>query len=301
MRQVGKVTGLIRRGSTYSLRRRVPSDLVDALNRREVVIALGTSDYKTAERQARLASVRLDVQWEGQRKALKRGEKISSDDVVSEADLRRVVLGDFWSQEQDAIALRGADDEVRSAYEIDLFCLLAGDPAADSALLAKARSLIQGGKLKIPVPEKQVVGTGQVPPFQGSAELGRLLELLRRAETERLRRVLDRIDGQHGDFSHDPLFDNINSVSMRPATSDVLSLGEAIRRMETDPTRAHLGDTADAKYVMTFRAMKEVIGADKALSTITRADCAAVQELIASIPANVAKLKAYKQCKTLRC
>ncbi|MGO7482371.1 DUF6538 domain-containing protein, partial [Rhizobium ruizarguesonis] len=38
-----KVTGLIRRGSTYSLRRRVPSDLVKALGKTEVVIALHTS------------------------------------------------------------------------------------------------------------------------------------------------------------------------------------------------------------------------------------------------------------------
>ena len=46
--------------------------------------------------------------------------------------------------------------------------------------------------------------------------------------------------------------------------------------------------------------MKEVIGVDRTLTSTTRAECADVQELIAGMPANVAKLKVYDKCKTLR-
>jgi len=83
---VTKVTGLIRRGGTYSLRRRVPADLVKALGKTEIWIALGTSDYRVAAKEARLASVRLDLQWEKQCEAVKRGNEISPNDRLLTAN-----------------------------------------------------------------------------------------------------------------------------------------------------------------------------------------------------------------------
>lgn len=290
----------MRRGSAYSLRRRVPTDLVEALGRREVWIALGTTDYKAAAKEARLASVRLDVLWENQRAALKRGERITPNDTVSEADLRRAVVGKFWAGEQTLQPVApDPDGEIRSVVEAEIGSYRCReDPSAESALLAQARELIEERKLNIALPAKTEMGK-RPEPFTASPELLRLLELLRRSEIEQLKRTLDRMGGEHGDVAHDPLFMGVNSVSSRPAMSEGITLGDAIKRFETDPTRAHLGDTADAKYVMTFRAMKEVIGPDRALASITRADCAAVQELLAGIPANVSKLKAYDGCKTL--
>ena len=44
-------TGLIRRGAAYSLRRRIPLDLISAFDgRREIVRALGTKDREEAKR-----------------------------------------------------------------------------------------------------------------------------------------------------------------------------------------------------------------------------------------------------------
>ncbi|MFC3643912.1 site-specific integrase [Aquibium oceanicum] len=291
-----KVTGLIRRGSTYSLRRRVPTDLVKALRKREIWIALGTTDYRVAAKEARRASVRLDLEWDRAREALKNGEPVPAQSVT-DAEIRRAVLGDFWRVEQDTVTIR--DDEVRENAEHDIAAYESRDPSAEAALFAQARSLINERNLGVPLPAPSRIGI-RAERFEASPELVKLLELLRRADIEHLKRMLDRMDGQHGDIAHDPLFAGINSVSPRPAASEGITLGEAIKRMETDPTRAHLGDTADAKYVMTFRAMKEVIGPDMPLAAITRADCSAVQELLASIPANVTKLKAYEGCKTLR-
>jgi integrase len=96
------------------------------------------------------------------------------------------------------------------------------------------------------------------------------------------------------------MFKDISSVSQPPAVVEGSTLGDAIRRFETDPMRGHLGDTADAKYVVTFRTMKEVIGEDRALASITRAECAMVQEMFSALPSNVSKLKSYAHCKTTR-
>lgn len=41
-------TGLVRRGARYSIRRRIPLDLVEHYGRAEIVRALGTADPKEA-------------------------------------------------------------------------------------------------------------------------------------------------------------------------------------------------------------------------------------------------------------
>ncbi|MBZ9791122.1 hypothetical protein K9B32_13465 [Rhizobium sp. 3T7] len=109
-----KVTGLVRRGSTYSMRRRVPTDLVEAPGKKEVVIGLHTS--KLAAEAARHESVRPDMMWTTHREALKRGEAVDPDRVVSETELRRAVVGDFWKREQAATALPD-ESEIRENVE----------------------------------------------------------------------------------------------------------------------------------------------------------------------------------------
>lgn len=293
-----KVTGLIRRGSTYSLRRRVPSDLVKVLGKKEEVIALHTSNHKVAAELARLESVRLDKLWAGHREALARGEKIDPTRKVTDTELRRVVAGHFWQHERATRALPD-DNEVRENIEHDIAGYEKRDPSAEAGLLAQAKVIIREQELPIEVPAATVVGK-PIEPFEPSKEFLQLVELLRRADVEHLKRSLDRMDGQHGDREHDPMFKGINSVSQPPAAIEGITLGDAIRRFETDPLRAHLGDTADAKYVVTFRTMKEVIGEERSLASITRAECATVQEMFSALPSNVSKLKPYAHCKTTR-
>ncbi|MGO8448711.1 DUF6538 domain-containing protein [Rhizobium ruizarguesonis] len=293
-----KVPYLFRRGSTYIIRRRVPSDLVKALGKVEVTFALHTSDYKVAAEAARLESVRLDKEWRDHREALKRGETIDLTRKVSDVELRRVVTGDFWRHEQATTRLPD-DDEIRENIEHDIAGYEQRDASAEAGLLAQARVIVRDQKLPIEVPAATVVGK---PPqsFEPSNELVQLIDLIRRADVEHLKRSLDRMDGQHGDREHDPMFEGISAISKPPAVVEGVTLGGAIKRFETDPMRVHLGDTADAKYVVTFRTMKEVIGEERALASITRAECATVQEVFSALPSNVSKLKAYDHCKTTR-
>ena len=61
---MAKVPGLVRRGNSYSYRRRVPSELVTAYGRREVKISLKTRDYDEAAKLARVKSVELDADFD---------------------------------------------------------------------------------------------------------------------------------------------------------------------------------------------------------------------------------------------
>lgn len=63
-------THLHERGGRYSIRRRIPTDLIEHYGRREIVRALGTSDRKEAVRRCRIEGVKLDEEFERARAAL---------------------------------------------------------------------------------------------------------------------------------------------------------------------------------------------------------------------------------------
>ena len=58
-------THLIKRGSRYFFRRRVPSDPVSVIGSKEFTKALGTSDRAEAITRCRLDGVRLDAEVVG--------------------------------------------------------------------------------------------------------------------------------------------------------------------------------------------------------------------------------------------
>lgn len=60
-------THLTRRGARYSIRRRIPSDLVAFYGRREIQRSLGTSDRREAERLVRSVGAELDAEFEAAR------------------------------------------------------------------------------------------------------------------------------------------------------------------------------------------------------------------------------------------
>jgi integrase len=63
-------THLAKRGSRYSIRRKVPVDLQGHYGRSEIVKALGTSDRREAEQLCRVAGAKLDEEFAGVRAAL---------------------------------------------------------------------------------------------------------------------------------------------------------------------------------------------------------------------------------------
>ncbi|MFM0199904.1 site-specific integrase [Paraburkholderia fungorum] len=64
-------THLVKRGSRYYIRRRVPLDLVSLVGKSEVTKALGTSDRSEAVALCRAEGVRLDTEWQALRASVK--------------------------------------------------------------------------------------------------------------------------------------------------------------------------------------------------------------------------------------
>ena len=79
------LTGLKQRGTRWSLRRRVPADLVEAWGQTEVTRALGTPDYKEARKRLPQAWAALDAEFDAFRAELRGQPKAAPDDPAVSA------------------------------------------------------------------------------------------------------------------------------------------------------------------------------------------------------------------------
>lgn len=104
-------TGLQKRGSRYYLRRRVPEDLIERLGRREITLALGTSDPKEARRRLTKEWSLLDDEWERLRRGQAGPDRLEdrplsaiSPTVIALADLDNLRLRREWAAREGRLA-----------------------------------------------------------------------------------------------------------------------------------------------------------------------------------------------------
>jgi integrase len=76
---------------------------------------------------------------------------------------------------------------------------------------------------------------------------------------------------------------------LQPVSQDQpITIGELLERFDADRT-PHLAFSKAVEYQALFRALRETWGEHKPLAGITRADCRAIRELLASLPPHAAK------------
>lgn len=109
-------TGLIRRGARYSIRRRIPVELVSHYGKAEVVEALGTADPKEARKRLAVRTVELDREWDAVRATL-------ASAPAAKPTAKRDDPTAWMSQEQFEhmveSAHRAEDDAVAAMFERD--------------------------------------------------------------------------------------------------------------------------------------------------------------------------------------
>lgn len=118
-------TGLIRRGARYSIRRRIPLDLVDHYGKAEVTLALGTSDPKEARRLVPQVWAALGAEFDAVREALREPE--SAPDAAPAVDPHAVAAALL-------LKLRERRDAAGAAGELPAF----NQAMADSLLHEQA-------------------------------------------------------------------------------------------------------------------------------------------------------------------
>lgn len=304
-----RVPGLVRQGGTYWYRRRVPADIQGIMGRKELWLPLGAGDHQSKANAARRAAVRADALFaEARRSAASLPSPAPENEVASEADLRHWARRVFWEKEQRSskeLPVAGGSDGEDPKAELRSMIAMLQHPDQPQLLSLLPDTIDAARRLGLaaPLPPTKTVLGKELPVLDDIApQLARADQLMRRVYLEHYRRELDRLEGGHGETVYDPMFHDITSAArdVHSPLERAPTLILAMRRFENDPTRKHLTDSAGKKYRLPFRALREIVGDDRPLADISRADCAAAQELIASIPPNVSKLKPYSKLKTMR-
>ncbi len=294
---MSKTPGLVVKGGAYYYRRGVPEEIRPAFqNKCEVWITLRASDRRQASEAARAAAAEVDRQFRAARQkagpAAYEASPLTAT-IVADTTMQSIVQDYLYRREKATVG--HSDQADPDDLDVELGQLLEGDGAVPH-VTAIAMRLAKENELPVALPVQPVtlplqrVATEQ--PVDAS--LVRLVELVRRAEIEHVKRRLDRLEGEDGDKPHDPLFSSVSTILPPPPKARMRStLGEAIHRFETDPTRADLSEAAAQKYILPFRALRELLGDDKILADIDRADCVEAFELLSMIPANIKKKRKY--------
>lgn len=133
-------TNLVRRGSTYYFRKKIPADLQlhYGIPSNEIRTSLRTTDKLAAAKLALQKAAELEQQFEAVRQSLKRGAAVPITSEVSKA-LARVVMSRSLHADED-VRIRGMDEatfEVHAAtLEADIKNARAGYARGDSSSIA---------------------------------------------------------------------------------------------------------------------------------------------------------------------
>lgn len=297
---MAKVPGLVVQGTKYHYRRVVPKELRPLARKAEVWIALHTSDYHRAKRLAREAAVSTDAYFAelraGQAQAKTPSEIFGR--PVTDLDLQLVAKKLLWLREKAHPSSTELDAEQQREYLSRLLTAYDEESQIIGYLEALVKPLARDFCPQL-VPNDRLDGSNGIPITIASdrgAEWLKLVELTRRAEIEHVRRTLDRVAGDHGDKIYDPLFADVASFTAPPTnvSKEQITIGALIDQFQTDPLRSDFTNSADKKYIITFRALKAVVGGDCPVSQVERHQCVKVQELLARLPPNLVKRKAYR-------
>lgn len=290
---------LMLRNGVWYFRRRVPSELVELWGGQFITKSLRTGDYREAVRRLRIeqgnAQKKLD---DLQTKAARRSAAELHDQAgqpmeLSLGELEQLV-GRWVEQEQERILMAGrptwpkediqdrlielADEEARlqSPFPEDheqLVGIMLNQILASAGFPARA----EVGSIKLAA-KSAGISTIRLSP----ATHEELYRLVREA-----RSAINAAQQKHllGGGTSKPVF----QASRSPAKSKGYNLAQLINDFRNDPGRASRTDKTELDYGMVFRALTEVIGADKQLDAITRDDFKDVRDLFLSLPRDATK------------
>ncbi|ACL60260.1 site-specific integrase [Methylobacterium nodulans] len=293
---------LVLRNGTFYLRIRVPLDLVGALGRTHIVRSLRTKERKQALSRFRLEQARVERDFASARRdrdddaslrrvlAAGRIERLSRRDLETltvrwfERAVQRVAPG---SSRGDAT--RFIDwDEILSEIRNDTSVLQSPKPAdyAERVQFAANQVLLEAGFPAQPDGPGKLKRHIKVPAVDRQTEQYRELEqLVRRCLLELNQRQIADLTGQRAE-AVDPLFD---TARRSHDSSPKRTLNALISEFEKDPGRGARTGKTNTDYRMVFTAMREIIGPDTEVQSISREHTKRVRDLFLALPPNATK------------
>jgi integrase len=255
---------LYRRGAVYWFRRRVPKDVAKVLGETQWRISLGTKDFDEAKRRARLRSVSTDQQIAVVR--ARNAGKVSPPLSKPEADkLAQGWLTELleWD-EAFRVGHPKAADSVALWLEEDAPDYRKALATLDTAAVAResAETLARAG-LWYP---------------QGDQSRNQLAIALLKARVRLVELMERRLGGEVVEVEA-----AIGTVPPAPQSAG-MTVSTLISAFKAERVARHGEESTDRKYSHIFAALEEVLGTEKSVRAVTRADVRKVRSLLQRVP-----------------
>ena len=284
-----KPQGLQQKGNAYYLRVRIPADLKKALKKSERVISLDTSDYQWACKKIHGIRAELEKEWETLRHNIEAANQ-NADMLSSYTDAQLQRLATRWlagtRKRHEELMLKTIADpddvpltneEIIQQLEID-------------AWQGNQEILGQGGDMHDGMTQAALFLDRQWITYDRKSETFRKLgHYFSKAGYEITMEALKKWKGKTH-IPTDQMFmqGNLAVAHLGVGVSKKITVSDLIEEYMADPSK-HRGKSTQKNYTIIFRALKELIGADRPVSDITRDECKKIRDLLRTLPSNAAK------------
>ncbi len=303
--ELAKYPGLHLRGSTYYVRKRVPVDLTHIEKREQIRLSLDTSDKRVAIRRypAKLAEIertftvlRAALQSQGHAEGALAAGKL---DKLTRHEIEAIVSA-WWEKRsrhrQPHLSAYDSPEELLAELEAETAALRIPDLVADPIGHATDQLLVEAGHRA----QARKLGRGQTQvryPVvdRASEQYVYLRQLVRRALEQELALARDYVT-QRSDAPHDPIFNRggLGGAHEGLGRQQAHTVEEWVAQYRAE-REALLGEESTGrKYGLLFRVVREVLGAQTPVQSISRTHCVEVFNFLKALPPNVTKLKRYK-------
>jgi integrase len=294
------------RGRCFYVRRRVPTELRNAIGKEFLITSLKTSDFKDASRMATFVNADHQKLLDAASGRLyppgnsRKLDDLSADEIekivtnwFSNAYVARANYfagGDLYEPEPEEVEDKGELEErrLKAVKELQLLSIQS-HPMHDPLLRRTIQLIAQRNGLATRRTKKDAL-TFRVELVANVAgwKYRFFFDLVRRAAVELIRQKVEQIAAIPTHIRDADLQEAMNSPRRRGKRT--VTLAELIEEFKADPNRKDMRKKVELDYTLLFRVMDEVIGHDRRLRDVDRDDCKRVRDLLIRLPTNSTKL-----------
>lgn len=289
--EMPKTPHVFRRGGVFYVRKRVPSELVPVLKRKEIRVSLKTSDYRAALKQAPYVQAQLAGQFDvARRRVAPAVQQVALVRELQDSEIHRLVASWFIQEESKNETWWETEAKVLSAD--DLENILKG-LTEDLAHYQTDRPKPNANRISMPVFDAseivaECLKEACVELPEDSQSFVKLSSLLRRALIESTERHLGRLCGTVGVFTSlkrvpDAYFKELSAHSPKP--DKPLTLAELLSAFQTHHEK-HSSAGTTRTYSIPVRLLRQYFGDSCPLSAIDPQQMSGFFDLLESVPLN---------------
>lgn len=265
---------LVRRGAVYWLRRRVPTDLRPLIPFGEWKESLGTTALEEAKRRLRLRLVEIDKEISSARSKAT-GAPPPPLTKQEAAQIAKSRLAEWLNDDEEARLEKGeaAHDNVEAWLEAT------GEEPSRALAAGNWREAERSA-------EWALERLGRSYPKEDPS-LRLLANEILKARVQFVDLIIKR---QGGEVVEVPEV----SAALTPPQSPQqptsgITVGALIAQYRAARETEYSVESTNRKYSHIFKALEEVLGADRPVASVTRADCRGVRDLLAVLPSSAGK------------